>query len=454
MRIILVLGFVCLYGSIQAQSSKLDPKKPEQKYLVPGDTIPPFCTTNVLNLDSKELRLSDYKGQLVVLDFWGTWCLLCIREMPYLEQLQEKYKGKLKIIQVTHENLASLNHYLQKRKKALHKDTHLTGVYDGASLQNLFNYSHLPTLVWINKHGILQGVTDADALTAVNIEKAFNNPEYHPANQKKEGDTIKKKIIDIRKSFLGLKTPGDSSHLLMFSSFSKNVEEIYPGTGFAVDSNGMGYSYVMNVPIEGLYKQAYNLNYFGLAYGVDLRWTYDYYNNRTIMEITDTVHFPSWEKINHLPDSIKKQFIYTYLAIQPNSTYQSLYEKFQQDLKLYFGFNARIEKRRLTCMVLTAQDSNLIRSKGGPPHMEFDGAYNASLHNVPLTWLCSEYDRMIYYNPPMINETGFKGNVDLEIFAELRDIKAFRKALKKYKMEVKLEPREVDCLVVSDPLPK
>ncbi|MCF8480473.1 MAG: TlpA family protein disulfide reductase [Rhodospirillum sp.] len=42
----------------------------------------------------RELRLSDLRGQVVVLNVWATWCAPCVREMPTLESLAEKTAGR------------------------------------------------------------------------------------------------------------------------------------------------------------------------------------------------------------------------------------------------------------------------------------------------------------------------------------------------------------------------
>ncbi len=42
----------------------------------------------------RKVTLHDLRGQIVVLNFWATWCPPCVEEMPSLEQLQERYKGK------------------------------------------------------------------------------------------------------------------------------------------------------------------------------------------------------------------------------------------------------------------------------------------------------------------------------------------------------------------------
>jgi len=46
------------------------------------------------NMDGKKVRLSDYKGKMVVLDFWATWCGPCRGSFPRMQELVKKYKNK------------------------------------------------------------------------------------------------------------------------------------------------------------------------------------------------------------------------------------------------------------------------------------------------------------------------------------------------------------------------
>ena len=45
-------------------------------------------------LDGKMVSLSDYKGKVVLVNIWATWCPPCVKEMPSMEKLYRKFKGE------------------------------------------------------------------------------------------------------------------------------------------------------------------------------------------------------------------------------------------------------------------------------------------------------------------------------------------------------------------------
>lgn len=54
-----------------------------------GSTAPDFVLTD---LEGNKHQLSDYRGKGVFLNFWGTWCKPCEKEMPYIENQYDYYK--------------------------------------------------------------------------------------------------------------------------------------------------------------------------------------------------------------------------------------------------------------------------------------------------------------------------------------------------------------------------
>ena len=53
-----------------------------------GDRAPDFT---IKTLEGKELKLADFRGKYVLLDFWASWCAPCLAEMPNLQAIQDRY---------------------------------------------------------------------------------------------------------------------------------------------------------------------------------------------------------------------------------------------------------------------------------------------------------------------------------------------------------------------------
>jgi len=57
---------------------------------------------NLQDLDGKKIAADELKGNILLLDFWATWCVPCLAEIPSFNNLQQKYGDKgLKVIGVT-----------------------------------------------------------------------------------------------------------------------------------------------------------------------------------------------------------------------------------------------------------------------------------------------------------------------------------------------------------------
>jgi len=126
------------------QISKLYAKK---LLLAPGKPAPEFIC---VDLDSKEVSLSDFKGHYVYIDFWATWCGPCRQELPKYIQLQSDYKGK---------NIVFVSISLDDNKnswKNVVKENRKEGIslFAGSSdVAKAYQITGIPTFVLIDKEG-------------------------------------------------------------------------------------------------------------------------------------------------------------------------------------------------------------------------------------------------------------------------------------------------------------
>ena len=64
---------------------------------VDGELAPDF---ELPNLQGSTTKLSSLRGKYVILDFWGSWCVWCIRGIPKMKEAYTKYKDKMEILGV------------------------------------------------------------------------------------------------------------------------------------------------------------------------------------------------------------------------------------------------------------------------------------------------------------------------------------------------------------------
>ncbi len=62
--------------------------------LVPVPGRPAAPDFNLVDVDGEQHRLSDYRGKVVAINFWATWCPPCLREMPSMQRLWDQLKEK------------------------------------------------------------------------------------------------------------------------------------------------------------------------------------------------------------------------------------------------------------------------------------------------------------------------------------------------------------------------
>ncbi len=71
----------------------------------------------LVSMDNELFELSDFKGKVIFVNFWATWCPPCIAEMPSIAELYEHYKNDNRIVflLVTNEKVSVVQNFLAKR---------------------------------------------------------------------------------------------------------------------------------------------------------------------------------------------------------------------------------------------------------------------------------------------------------------------------------------------------
>lgn len=114
----------------------------------PGKVSPDF---EAYDVDGKKYTLADFRGKYVYIDLWATWCNPCRKEMPYMKELEERFKDA----EITFLGL-STDGNKEKWKEMVMGGT-LTGVqlYIGqrSAFQEAYNIEGIPRFILLDKEG-------------------------------------------------------------------------------------------------------------------------------------------------------------------------------------------------------------------------------------------------------------------------------------------------------------
>jgi thiol-disulfide isomerase/thioredoxin len=121
-----------------------------------GQADNPAPSLELNDVEGRALRLGDFKGKVVLLNFWATWCAPCRAEMPDLVKWQREYKSRgLQVIGITYppEELAEVRNFIKSIKV-----NYPIALGDEQTKAKFDKGETLPITVVIDKNGVVRHV--------------------------------------------------------------------------------------------------------------------------------------------------------------------------------------------------------------------------------------------------------------------------------------------------------
>ena len=147
--ILLLLGFLSLADGGEADLfQKVGAKQMKVKKMAPNFSLE--------DLNGQKVELKNFKGKVIFLNFWATWCGPCKEEMPSMESLWQWFKGKdflLLSVSVDYEGVKQVKEYVEKQRY-----TFRVLIDPQCQVLDLYEVKAIPTTLMIDKKGQIVAV--------------------------------------------------------------------------------------------------------------------------------------------------------------------------------------------------------------------------------------------------------------------------------------------------------
>lgn len=407
------------------------------KGLAVGEPVPDVRIDRIIHYPTTSASISDFKGKLLILDFWATWCGPCIGSLNKLDSLQQAFKEELIVLPVTDEPASKVAPFMKKRGWRLPSATSNT------TLKVLFPHQGLPHQVWI-WNGKVEAITSHHYATAENIRRVLSGEQVtFRGKQEVAVDRSRPLFID--------GNGGSGENLLYQSALSTRIQVDAGG----VSRQGGNRIAALNVTLPYLYFEAFSdqIPFAGRS-------------NRVRLEVPDSLRrqltgqgLPQQLTGNYQVDQAyynwadKNTFCYSLVLPRPlpkpalNAIMRSDLNRF---FRLHAGIEGSMQRRKVNCLVLVRTGSkDLLRTQGGDPTRSADGQ-RLQLRNKPFHMLVNYIAAGNHNQPaPVLDETGYSGNIDINLTLPLDNLPRLRRELRRYGLSLQEQERELDMLVIS-----
>lgn len=412
-----------------------------------GDQIPEIYLKNVLNYKSNSINLADYKGKLIILDFWSVWCSVCIAQFPKIEKLQQKYGDQVLLLPIGFDNPVegSIEKYLAETKgtsKQVNLPSAVIGISD-STISKLFPFTGLPYEIWIDQTGKIIGMTTFKSLTEEKIQGVLNNKVQTFAN---------KPILhslDYDETFL----------------INRNDNVVYGSaiTGF-IDtlSNqhviGNQYSNKDNLRIFDVNKTIYS--YYKWAYWDILTELKGNSGNKRI--IVDNAQKDFYQDITETKDlndveyeAFSRKNFFCYELLLPKETLLAeAKQSLRSDFDKFFKIKSSIQKRKTNCWLITETGANSKYKSTNPQKIvgsiRVDSLSNVSFAEVSMDQFIDYLNLKFFKDDPILNHTGYTGLITTTINLGISSIVQLNSELSKIGLKLNKDYIAIDMLVLDN----
>lgn len=399
----------------------------QYKPLTVGDVVPAVEMKNIIHYSKSSASTADYRGKLLLLDFWASWCSNCIAEWPKLDSLQHEFAGKVQIMLVNNEagGREKLDAFFARKTNKTAFAYRLPSVIEDTVLRTLFAHRSMPHAAWIDGNGKVIAISDGRYISRENIQLALEGKLLLPLKK----DSLN---LDFSKPLLMNGNGALDDYFLCRSVICPFINGIPAAVSRRKDKNGNVVKItVTNNNVLNLYKTAYE------------KETGRYMSNANIdIKLKDTTAYTIPGTFNE-QQRWKFDNLWCYEIIVPEgSDAVKAYSMMKSDLDHFFHLSSRVEKRKQPCLVLrrSAKLSSLPQKKI-PVTDDAFATHLASLANRI---------NMLKSMPIVIDELNGDYGSNPVLTADIKDTVVLQKELLQYGIELSREEREVNVLVIRN----
>lgn len=152
---LLILAVIVVLGGFALSNAYSKPS-----YLGVGDLIPDL---SLHTWSGDTVKLSEYKGKSLVLNFWGSWCELCVREMPIFQKAADDWKDDhVEIVGINcGEDALVVENFMKK------VGVHFTMLLDTSKIATkAFGVRPLPITFFVKPDGTVHTILEGEVTTS------------------------------------------------------------------------------------------------------------------------------------------------------------------------------------------------------------------------------------------------------------------------------------------------